>query len=38
MTGVGQDYEIPTQPDLVLDGNGELDAAVDEQVKVVHGE
>jgi bifunctional enzyme CysN/CysC len=38
MTGVGQDYEIPTHPDLVLEGNGSLDAAVDQLVKAILGE
>jgi bifunctional enzyme CysN/CysC len=28
MTGVGQDYEVPTAPDLVLDGTGDLDTIV----------
>ena len=38
MTGVGQDYEIPTSPDLVLEGSGDLDAAVDLVVQAVLGE
>ncbi|MFM8155009.1 MAG: adenylyl-sulfate kinase [Actinomycetes bacterium] len=38
MTGVGQDYEIPEHPDLVLAGNGDLDAAVDQLVKSILGE
>ncbi len=38
MTGVGQEYEVPTQPDLVLAGNGDLDVAVDELVKAILGE
>jgi bifunctional enzyme CysN/CysC len=38
MTGVGQEYEVPTQPDLVLAGNGDLDTAVDELVKAILGE
>jgi adenylylsulfate kinase-like enzyme len=38
MTGVGQEYEVPTQPDLVLAGNGDLDNAVDELVKAILGE
>ena len=38
MTGVGQDYEIPTTPDLVLEGSGDLDTAVDLVVQAVLGE
>jgi bifunctional enzyme CysN/CysC len=38
MTGVGQEYEVLTQPDLVLAGNGDLDNAVDELVKAILGE
>ena len=29
MTGVGQDYEPPEHPDLVIDGSGSLDEATD---------
>lgn len=38
MTGVGQDYEIPKDPDLVLPGAGDLDAAVDLVVQAVLGD
>ncbi len=38
MTGVGQDYEVPTSPDLVLEGAGQLDAAVDKLVAAVLGQ
>ena len=38
MTGVGQDYEVPTAADLVLDGSGALEAAVDRLVAAVLGE
>ena len=38
MTGVGQDYEIPTAPDLVLEGSGDLESAVNRVVQAVLGE
>lgn len=38
MTGVGQGYEVPEEPDLVLDGTGDLDAEVGRIVDAVLGE
>ncbi len=38
LTGVGQDYEPPVSPELVLHGTGDLDASVDALVRVVLGE
>jgi bifunctional enzyme CysN/CysC len=38
LTGVGQDYEPPLSPELVLHGVGELDASVDAVVRAVLGE
>ena len=38
MTGVGQGYEIPVSPDVVLDGTGDLEASVDTVVRLVLGE
>ena len=38
LTGVGQDYEAPESPDLVLHGTGDLDASVDALVRSVLGE
>ncbi len=35
MTGVGQSYEVPLNPDLVLSGSGDLDASVDLLVNLV---
>ncbi len=38
LTGVGQEYEPPTSPELILHGTGDLDASVDELVRAVLGE
>ena len=38
LTGVGQEYEPPVSPELVLHGVGDLDASVDELVRVILGE
>ena len=38
LTGVGQDYEPPTSPELILRGTGDLDASVDELVRAILGE
>jgi bifunctional enzyme CysN/CysC len=38
LTGVGQDYEAPESPELVLHGTGDLDASVDALVRAVLGE
>jgi bifunctional enzyme CysN/CysC len=38
LTGVGQEYEPPVAPELVLRGTGDLDASADELVRVVLGE
>lgn len=38
MTGMGQAYEIPEHPDLVLNGTGDLDTEVDALARVVLGE
>jgi bifunctional enzyme CysN/CysC len=38
MTGVGQGYEIPEDPDIVLDGAGDLEASVEALVRVIVGE
>ena len=38
MTGVGQGYEPPTSPELVLRGDADLDAAVDRVVRAVVGD
>jgi len=38
MTGVGQTYEVPTDADLVLEGAGDLDAAVGRLAQAVLGE
>ncbi len=35
MTGVGQSYEVPLSPDLVLSGSGNLDESVDLLVNMV---
>jgi bifunctional enzyme CysN/CysC len=35
MTGVGQMYEPPEHPDVVVDGAGEVDAAVDELLRAL---
>jgi bifunctional enzyme CysN/CysC len=35
MTGVGQSYEVPLSPDLVLSGSGNLDDSVDLLVNLV---
>jgi bifunctional enzyme CysN/CysC len=35
MTGVGQSYEVPFSPDLVLSGSGNLDESVDLLVSLV---
>jgi len=35
---VGQEYEPPVSPELVLHGTGDLDASVDELVRVILGE
>lgn len=36
MTGVGQGYEVPSAPDLVINGAGSLDDAVRNVVALVH--
>jgi bifunctional enzyme CysN/CysC len=38
LTGVGQEYEPPSSPELVLRGTGDLEASVDELVRVILGE
>jgi bifunctional enzyme CysN/CysC len=38
MTGVGQGYEIPEDPDIVLDGAGDLEASVEQLVRIIVGE
>ena len=38
LTGVGQEYEPPESPDLVLHGTGDLDASVDALVAAILGE
>ncbi|MCF8526234.1 MAG: adenylyl-sulfate kinase [Candidatus Nanopelagicales bacterium] len=38
LTGVGQEYEAPEAPELILHGVGDLEASVDELVRVVLGE
>jgi bifunctional enzyme CysN/CysC len=38
MTGVGQGYEPPVNPDLILTGTGDLDAAANELVRNILGE
>jgi bifunctional enzyme CysN/CysC len=38
LTGVGQEYEAPVSPELVLRGTGDLDASVDALVRMVLGE
>ena len=38
MTGVGQAYEVPAHPDLVLRGTGDLDATVQVLVTAIIGE
>ena len=38
MTGVGQAYEVPTHPDLVITGTGSLDDAVATLVRAVLGD
>ena len=38
MTGVGQGYEIPANPDVVLDGTADLDASAEAVVRLVLGE
>jgi bifunctional enzyme CysN/CysC len=38
LTGVGQEYEPPVSPDLVLHGVGDLEASVDELVRAILGE
>ena len=38
LTGVGQEYEAPEQPELVLRGVGDLEASVDTLVRAVLGE
>ena len=38
LTGVGQEYEAPEAPELILHGEGDLEASVDELVRVVLGE
>ena len=38
LTGVGQEYEPPTSPELILRGTGDLDASVDELVRAILGE
>jgi bifunctional enzyme CysN/CysC len=34
-TGVGQDYEVPTDPELVLDGTAELDVNVNRVLSIL---
>jgi len=38
MTGMGQGYEVPMHPDLVLHGTGDLDASVDQLTRAILGE
>jgi len=38
MTGVGQNYEVPENADLVLDGTGDLDVQVDTLARAILGE
>jgi len=38
MTGVGQGYEVPEDPDLVLHGTGDLDTEVTRMVEAILGE
>ena len=38
MTGVGQDYEVPQHPDVVLDGTGDLEALADQLARAVLGD
>ena len=38
LTGVGQEYDAPEQPELVLRGVGDLEASVDTLVRAVLGE
>ncbi len=38
LTGVGQEYEPPTSPDVVLHGTGDLERSVDELVRAILGE
>jgi len=38
MTGVGQGYESPEHPDIVLDGGGDLAENVDRLVALIVGE
>jgi len=38
MTGMGQAYEVPEHPDLMLNGTGDLDTEVDTLTRVILGE
>ena len=38
MTGVGQGYEVPEDPELILHGGGNLDEQVDTLVALIVGE
>ena len=38
MTGMGQAYEIPEHPDIVLHGTGDLEASAEQLVRVILGE
>jgi bifunctional enzyme CysN/CysC len=38
MTGMGQVYEIPEHPDVVLHGTGDLEASAEQLVRVILGE
>jgi bifunctional enzyme CysN/CysC len=38
MTGMGQAYEVPEHPDVVLHGTGDLDASVRQLVTAILGE
>src|SRR6056297_3008207 len=38
MTGVGQGYQVPESPDIILNGTGDLDAEVGRIVQAVLGE
>ncbi|MDP1877081.1 MAG: adenylyl-sulfate kinase [Actinomycetota bacterium] len=38
MTGMGQVYEIPDHPDVVLHGTGDLEASAEQLVRVILGE
>lgn len=38
MTGMGQNYEVPENADLILDGTGDLDTQVDTLARAVLGE